>query len=191
MLERLFISKVRLKVLKHMLTNWEKEFHIRAIVRATNEEINAVRRELKNLESFGIFKSERRANRVFYWTNSKNPFFHELRSMMLKDSEELKLIAKVLGKIKRVELVVITQAYIDKKYESENDIDILIIGNPDVNKITKEMNEVEKELKREFRMAILSKEDYDFRKKRREKFILDVSEKEKIILLGSPNKIGL
>ncbi len=191
MLERLFISKVRLKILKQFLTNFGQEYHIRGIVRLINEEINAVRRELRNLEAFGILESRKQTNRIIYKINHKSPFAHELRSMILKDSEELRLIAKVLGNIKNIDHVVITQAYISKEYEGENDIDILIIGNPDVNKVTKEMNSVEKELDREFRMAILSKEDFEYRKKRREKLILDVLEKEKIILLGSPSKMGL
>ena len=78
-----------------------------------------------------------------------------------------------------------------KKYSDENDIDLLIIGSPDINKLTKEMNSVEKQIGKELKMAVLTKEDYEFRKKRREKFILDVLDREKIVLLGSPNKIGL
>ncbi len=191
MLERLFISKVRVKILKQFLLNPEEDYHIRALVRLLNEEINAVRRELKNLESFGLLKSTKQANKIVYTLNKNCPFLYELRSMILKDSEELRLMAKVLGTIKNIELALITQAYMTKKYIDENDIDILIIGGPDINKLTKEMNKVEKELDRELKMAVLTKEDYEYRKKRREKFILDVLEKDKIILLGSPNKIGL
>ncbi len=191
MLERLFISKVRVKILKQFLTDTEKEYHIRALVRILNEEINAVRRELKNLEAFGLLYSKKQTNKIVYYLNTSCPFLYELKSMVLKDSEELKLMAKVLGSIKNVDLVLITKAYMTKEYSDENDIDILIIGNPDINKLTKEMNSVEKELGRELKMAVLTKEDYEFRKKRREKFILDVLEKDKIILLGSPNKIGL
>ncbi len=191
MLERLFISKVRVKILKQFLLNPEEDYHIRALVRLLNEEINAVRRELKNLESFGLLKSSRQSNKIVYTLNTSCPFLYELKSMILKDSEELRLMAKVLGSIKNVELVLIAQAYMTKKYSDENDIDLLIIGNPDINKLTKEMNKVEKELDRELKMAVLTKEDYEYRKKRREKFILDVLDKDKIILLGSPNKIGL
>jgi predicted nucleotidyltransferase len=191
MLERLFISKVRVKILKQFLLNTGESYHIRALVRLLNEEINAVRRELKNLEAFGLLKSARQANKIVYTLNTNSPFLYELRSMILKDSEELKLMAKVLGAIKNVDFVIITQAYMEKNYDNENDVDILIIGSPDINKLTKEMNGVEKELGRELRMAVLTKEDYEFRKKRREKMILDILEKDKIILLGSPNKIGL
>jgi len=191
MLERLFISKVRVKILKQFLLNPEEDYHIRALVRLLNEEINAVRRELKNLEAFGLLRSNKQANKIIYSLRNNCPFLHELKSMILKDSEELRLMAKVLGSIKNIELVLVTQAYMTNEYSDENDIDILIIGTPDINKLTKEMNKVEKELDRELRMAVLTKEDYEYRKKRREKFILDVIEKEKIILLGSPNKIGL
>jgi len=191
MLERLFISKVRVKILKQFLLNTGESYHIRALVRLLNEEINAVRRELKNLEAFGLLKSTRQSNKIVYTLNTNSPFLYELRSMILKDSEELKLMAKVLGSIKNVDSVIVTQAYMEKNYDNENDVDILIIGSPDINKLTKEMNGVEKELGRELRMAVLTKEDYEFRKKRREKMILDILEKDKIILLGSPNKIGL
>lgn len=191
MLERLFISKVRVKILKQFLQNTGEEYHIRALVRILNEEINAVRRELKNLEAFGLLKSKRQTNRIVYRLKMNSPFLYELKSMILKDSEELRLMAKVLGNIKNVELVVVTQAYMAKKYSDENDIDILIIGKPDIAKLTKEMNSVEKDIGRELKMAVLSKEDYDYKKKRREQFVLNVLEKDKIVLLGSPNKIGL
>ncbi len=191
MLERLFISKVRVKILKQYLLNIEAQYHIRELVRLLNEEINAVRRELKNLEAFGLLKSKRQSNKIIYTLNPNNPFVYELRSMILKDSDELRLMAKVLGAINNIDVVLITEAYMTKKYSDENDIDILILGKPDINKLTKEMNSVEKELGRDLRMAVLTKEDFEFRKKRREKTILDVIEKDKIVLLGSPNKIGL
>jgi len=191
MLERLFISKVRVKILKQYLHDTEGRFHIRELVRLLNEEINAVRRELKNLEAFGLLKSERQTNRIVYSVNPSCPFIYELRAIIMKDSDELKLMAKVLGAIKNVEVVIITEAYMKKEYANDSDVDLLIIGKPDIAKLTKEMNSVEKELGRELKMAVLTKEDYEFRKKRREKLILDIIEKDKIVLLGSPNKIGL
>lgn len=191
MLERLFISKVRVKILKQYLLNTDAQYHIRELVRLLNEEINAVRRELKNLEAFGLLKSKKQSNKIIYTLNLNNPFLYELKSMILKDSDELRLMAKVLGSINNIDVVLITEAYMTKKYSDENDIDILILGKPDINKLTKEMNSVEKELGRDLRMAVLTKEDFEFRKKRREKLILDVIEKDKIVLLGSPNKIGL
>ncbi len=191
MLERLFISKVRVKIIKHFVLHPNEVFHIRELTRILDEEVNAVRRELKNLEAFGLIVCKKQVNKLRCHLNPNCTSAHDLKSMILKDSEDLKLMAKVLGAIGKIDTVIITQAYLSQKYEDENDVDILIIGKPDINKLNKEMDSVEKELGRELRMAVLTQEDYEFRKKRREKFILDIIERDKIVLLGSPNKIGL
>jgi predicted nucleotidyltransferase len=191
MLERLFISKVRIKILKQFLLNPGKEYHIRALVRILSEEINAVRRELKNLEAFGLLKSKRQTNKIVYHVEENNPFLYELKSIVAKDSDDMKLIAKVLSSLENIDIVLITEAYLTKNYIDDSDVDILIVGSPNISKLNKEMGTVEKEIKRELRMAVLTKEDLEFRKKRREKFILDIIEREKIVLLGSPHKIGL
>ena len=46
----LIISRVRVEMLVLFLSNPQKMFHVREIVRQTDEEINAVRRELAHME---------------------------------------------------------------------------------------------------------------------------------------------
>ncbi len=186
MLNRLIISKVRLKILKTYLLNPDQSHHIRGLVRTLEEEINAVRRELKNLELFGIIKSEKQTNKLVYTLNKDCVFLNELRSMFLKDTKEIRLITEVLRKIGDVDTAIITKAYITKEYASENDVDILIIGKPNLNKIGKEMNKVEKELDRVLRMAVMSPEDFEFKRKRREPYLIDILENERVVLFGGP-----
>ena len=65
MLKNIFVSEVRVKILKLLLLNPTKQFHVRAIVRAVNAEINAVRRELDNLISVGLLKRRQSSNKIF------------------------------------------------------------------------------------------------------------------------------
>lgn len=184
MLERLIISKVRLKVLRTFLLNQESSYHIRALVRILEEEINAVRRELKNLELFGIITSKHQANKLVYSLNPDCIFINELKALFLKDDEEVKRINEVIGKLDKIESLIMTKSYIKKEYQSNEDIDMLLIGRPDMNKLAKEITKLEKELGRELRMAVLSPEDFDFKKKRRDKFLIDIMEGDKIVLIG-------
>jgi predicted AAA+ superfamily ATPase len=59
MLKELFISEVRVNLLKFLIKNFTQEFHVRALVRELGLEINAVRRELEKLNNlnklFGMF----------------------------------------------------------------------------------------------------------------------------------------
>ena len=57
MLKKLFISKVRISILGVYLSDLDTSHHVRELVRILDEEINAVRRELMNLEKAGILKS--------------------------------------------------------------------------------------------------------------------------------------
>jgi len=67
MLEQLFISKVRVKLLQTFLSQPNEIFYVRQLVRSTQEEINAVRRELAHMETSGMVNKETRGNRLYYW----------------------------------------------------------------------------------------------------------------------------
>lgn len=57
MLSNLFGSKARVKILKIFLLNPEEKYYIRQLARALKLQVNSVRRELENLEKFGILIS--------------------------------------------------------------------------------------------------------------------------------------
>ena len=64
-------SKVRVKILDLYFSDVKEMYHVRGIVREIKEEINAVRRELERLENAGLFKKEKRGNRVYYFLNTE------------------------------------------------------------------------------------------------------------------------
>jgi DNA-binding transcriptional ArsR family regulator len=83
-LERLFSSRTRIKLLHLFLLNPEREIHVREICRITDVNINAVRRELANLEGIGLLASRRVGNARLYTVNIAFPVYQELVSIFLK-----------------------------------------------------------------------------------------------------------
>ncbi len=57
MLDKLFGSKARVKILKLFLLNPNKKYYIRQLARDLKLQLNSVRRELENLEEFGLLVS--------------------------------------------------------------------------------------------------------------------------------------
>ncbi|MGA2934645.1 MAG: winged helix-turn-helix domain-containing protein [Methanomicrobiales archaeon] len=84
MLDRLFASRTRVKILELFLLHPEREVHVREICRITEVNINAVRRELANLEEMGLLMSCTRGNARFYTVNIAFPVYQELVSIFLK-----------------------------------------------------------------------------------------------------------
>src|SRR5437868_13919458 len=69
MIEQLFGSKTRVKLLQLFYSNPNRSFYVRKITRKVDEQINSVRRELANLLSIGIITSESNNNRLYYEVN--------------------------------------------------------------------------------------------------------------------------
>ena len=58
MLGKLFGSKARVKILKLFLLHPDQKYYIREIARDLKLQLNSVRRELENLEAFGLLTSD-------------------------------------------------------------------------------------------------------------------------------------
>jgi predicted transcriptional regulator len=84
MLETLFSSRVRVKLLEAFLTNPSAQFHSRELARLVKERQNAVWRELRRLEEAGLLESTARGNRKDYRVSVQHPLYPELRRLMLK-----------------------------------------------------------------------------------------------------------
>jgi DNA-binding transcriptional ArsR family regulator len=83
-LERLFTSRTRVKLLDFFILHPEREIHVREICRRTGSNINAVRRELANLEELGLLTSRRAGNARFYTVDIAFPIYQELVGIFLK-----------------------------------------------------------------------------------------------------------
>lgn len=185
MIENLFISKVRIKMLDHFLSNPDEEFHVRGLVRIMDEEINAVRRELQNLERSKLLRSQRRGNRLYYRLDNSSILVNDLRSLVYKDRADIQKIAQVLNKIDGINAAFLTENYLNDSHEAEFDIDLFVLGKVSVEKFTTEMKQLEKELDREFRMTLFTPEDLEFQHKKRDAFLLNVLRKDRIMLIGA------
>src|SRR5476651_1048964 len=78
MIEQLFGSKTRVKLLQLFLSNPNRSFFVREITRKIDEQINSVRRELANLLSIGIIASDTNNNRLYYEVNQQYDYYEPL-----------------------------------------------------------------------------------------------------------------
>src|SRR3982750_3094504 len=81
MVEQLFGSKTRVKLLQLFYSNPNRSFFVREITRKIDEQINSVRRELSNLLSIGIIVSENTENKLYYEVNQKYEYFDPLQQI--------------------------------------------------------------------------------------------------------------
>ncbi len=189
MIEHILVSRVRVKVLKHFFLDTETETHIRGIVRAIDEEINAVRRELKNLEEAKILVSEKRGNRLYFKSDPNCPIYYELVGLVHKEFGLGKFILENKDSFGEVEFAVLTTAYLEDHHPSPYDVDVLVVGKLNMKAVANAVKQAEQELNREIRYTVMNKEELEFRKKKRDNFIFNILNKHKIMLVGDENQL--
>lgn len=184
-LEDFMISRVRVEMMELFFNNPDEMYYVRQITRLIKEEINAVRRELERMLGSGLLKSEERGNRLYYFVNKHYSYFQELRQMVAKSTGLGKKIKSKRRKLGNIDFVMFSGKYIRGLKPVQNEVDMLFVGEIDLSLLQKIVKEEEKELGREINYAVFSKEEFDFRKTRRDPFIMDILYGSRVMIIGT------
>jgi DNA-binding transcriptional ArsR family regulator len=189
MLEALFVSKVRVKLLKIFLSQPGRSFYVRELVRAAKEEINAVRRELSRMQKHGLVTSEWRGNRRYYTFRQDYLFFPELLALVAKTSGLGGDIVKNRAKIGKIKYVVLSREFLRGVKPGPKDVSLLVVGKVVLPELASLVRAEEARRGFEINYTVMSEEEFGFRKQRRDPFILSVLEKSRVMLLGDEDEM--
>lgn len=186
-LKDLFVSQVRVDILKLFLFYPGAKYYVREITRRVNTEINAVRRELENLANLGLLKKIPQKNRLYYSVREDFPFFNEVLGMVVKEEGVGKALVKGRG-LGEVKLAFLSIPYLKGRVAAPSEIDLLIVGRVSSKKIAKLVKNEEKCRGQEINYTILSEGEFEALKKRRDPFLLSAIFQPKIILTPGAEK---
>jgi predicted nucleotidyltransferase len=182
-------SKLREGLLTLYVTNPNKKYYLRELERILNYSVANIRRELIKLERSGLFLRENKGNLVYYYLNHSYPLFNEFKSIIIKTSGVPKILRDVLIKFKGIRQAFIYGPFAKGEEREDSDIDILIIGKVDEDKLIEGLSKLEQEFQREINYYIYEKEDFDRKKKTDNSFISGISKMEKIFIIGHASEL--
>ncbi|OGM14042.1 hypothetical protein A3D84_02950 [Candidatus Woesebacteria bacterium RIFCSPHIGHO2_02_FULL_42_20] len=184
-LSDIITSKVRIKVLRLFFANPTEMYHVRGVVREVGEEINAVRRELERLEKAGILKKEARGNRIYYWVRIDYSMFGDLVSMVAKSTGLGFQILSNKSKLGKIAFAMFSGRFVRyKKRKRDEDVDILIVGEVTMPELAAVIRAEEARRNVEINYTVMSKEEFEFRKKRRDPFVQSILLGSRVMLIG-------
>lgn len=184
-LSDIITSKVRVKILELFFSDVTEMHHVRAVVRDIKEEINAVRRELARFEKAGIFKKEPRGNRVYFYINRDYPLYQDLLSTVSKARGLGGSIVENKNKIGKISSVLFSGSFARRKPRmKEDDIDVLIVGEVVLPELANLVRLEETKRGKEINYTVMSKDEFEFRKKRRDPFLYGILTKSRTMIIG-------
>ncbi|MCK4745082.1 hypothetical protein KAS41_03395 [Candidatus Parcubacteria bacterium] len=196
MLEQLFGSKTRTKLLIFFLINNEKSYYIRELTRTLCSQINSIRREIENLKNFGILTEAAKdleqksrkdfKQRKYFQVNTNFILYNELKSLILKSQlmSRKNLIEKII-KSGNVSYLVLTGFFVSS---ADSPTDILIVGKINKKIVNKIISKLEKELNRNIDYTVISKTEFLYRKDITDRFLYNILEGKKIVIVDKLKK---
>lgn len=189
-LEDIITSKVRVKILELFFSNLTEMYHVRGIVREISEEINAVRRELEKMETSGILKKEPRGNRVYYFIRTDYPMFGDLLSIVAKSTGLGKSILDSKSKLGKINFVMFSGKFArTKSRKNEGEVDVLIVGEVVLPELAAIVRQYESKLGREINYTVMTREELDYRKKRRDPFLQGIFLGSRVMIIGDEEEL--
>lgn len=193
MIEQLFGSKTRVKLLQLFYSNPNRSFYVREITRKIDEQINSVRRELANLLSIGIISSETNNNRLYYEVNQQYEHYAPLAAIFgqgvlpAEKAPTAKSEATGIKSLGNIELAIYTGQF---TRDENSGVDIVIVGDVNQTKLNHFIEELEKQEGKELRYTVMPMSEFTYRRQVNDRFLSDVLQSKKQVLIDKHHVLG-
>jgi hypothetical protein len=188
MLKELFISEVRVNLIKFLIKNFNQEFHVRALVRELGVEINAVRRELEKLTKLNILIKNPWGNKIFYKINVLSPVYPDLVSLIFKEEGIALKLLKSIENLGDIKYIALSKEFCRGRHASALELDLLVVGNPNLNVLENIIHKYEQE-ERELNYTILTENEFQQRKRKFDTFVIKFLIQPRIMIFGDEYEI--
>jgi hypothetical protein len=199
LLEQLFESQPKVKVLKFFFRNFQDVFTLKQIFRRLRTNVSLVRREINKLEKLGLIRQKkvwlaferkrggtRKEQKLVYCINADFDFFNELKNLILKSTisskEELINNVKKIGNIKILALAGIFTG------DETAKADILIVGDKiNSRKLNTFFKDLEAEVGKELNCSVMSTREFNYRYDMYDRFVRDLIAGKSEVLINRIN----
>ncbi len=189
MIDALFGSKTRVKLLHLFLNNPGKAFYVREITRLIDEQINSVRRELSNMLAVGIITNDNVDNKLYYEVNQRYDYYVPFRAIFADAHIEASNHVKtkrdwqdIVKELTGLRLALLAGVLVRGSVSS---VDLLLVGDISAVKLKNSMKQIEKIEARELNYTVLSYDEFYYRLSVRDKFITEILNGKHAVLLDT------
>jgi predicted nucleotidyltransferase len=181
-------SKARQRLLAYYFANPAARLHLRDLAGRLDIDPANLSKELRRLETEGLFRSEVSGRQKCFQLNRRYPLFSELRSIVSKTIGAPSLIAQSLRKIEGIEEAYLYGSFASNQQDAASDIDVLVIGIPPGESLAEAMRKIERQLGREVNYTALTRKELNARRARKDAFLENVWHNKRVPLIGPHEK---
>lgn len=168
MLEQLFSSKVRVKLLAIFLAGKPQSYYVRELTRRLDERINSVRLELANLEGLGLLKSRFQEGKKYYYPNDQFKLYPELKRLIFKAGLEGSKLARDIEQLAGIKFACLSGKFIGL---DDSPVDLFVVGRINKKALVRIVRKLEEGLGEELNYTVVSLAEFLYRQEMHDRFV--------------------
>ncbi|HEU0050592.1 MAG TPA: winged helix-turn-helix domain-containing protein [Patescibacteria group bacterium] len=198
MLEHLFGSRTRIKLLTLFLRHPDEAIFVRELSRRIGTQINAVRRELSNLVRLGLIietetvapasagdKKQPGLKKKYYRINPNFILLSELTALLMKAQVLLeKKLDREIAKMGDVRYLAFMGLFLSRDARAFSPVDLFLVGRIDKSGFKTLISGIEQELGLDLNFSLMTPEEYQYRKDIADRFLSSILEAPKSVLIN-------
>jgi hypothetical protein len=181
-LSNLIQSKVKRKLLRLFVFSKNKKFHTRELSRVIEEPISAIQREVKKLVSLQLIIKYPEGNLINYFVNTQNPFYGEIKSLILKTTTEPKEYFKMLVNTKSLLLIALYGECVRNPMKFSEPIKVFVVGSMPEEALHDYLKAIMEIFNRDYELFYVDKATFDEQREKDKKMIQILTGKSTQIL---------
>ena len=191
MLDTLFGSKLRAKLLGWLMTHPEERYFVRQLTTILKEDSTNVSRELARLARAGILTSESEGRQKYYQANRLCPVFEELRSLAIKTFAVGDILREALQPLAdRIRVAYIYGSFAQANITADSDVDIMVVGDASFADVNQVLRQAQEQLHREINPSVYPVAEFRTKLAGGHHFLSSALKGDKIYLIGDEHELG-
>jgi predicted nucleotidyltransferase len=177
-------SRVRRQILLRFFARPRVQHHVRELARQLGWSATIVGRELDRLERAGILLSERIGTVRRYRVDEHSPIASEIRSLVQKTIGVEARIREAIADLPGIEEAFLYGSYARGDDRATSDLDLVVIGSVDQERLTERLAEVERDLGRDVSLASYDRDEVERLRSEGDLFVGRLFDGPRIPLVG-------
>ena len=189
LLAEILSSNMRAEIFRNLFGVEKQSLHLREIERRTGFAVGTVQQEIKKLLRLDIITRIKDGNRINYMANTDHPLYPEIRNLVRKTNGLADLIKSALSTEAKIKIAFIFGSFARKEEKAVSDVDLMVIGDIGLRKLTGLLMDVSEKLGREINPYRLTENEFTKRKKDKDHFLQEVLDSPKIFITGTEDEL--
>ena len=188
-LAEILSSNIRAEIFRNLFGVEKQSLHLREIERRTGFAVGTVQQEIKKLLRLDIITRIKNGNRSYYKANTNHPLYPEIRNLVLKTNGLADLLKQALSAELKIKIAFVFGSFARKEEKAASDIDLMVIGDIVLRKLTGLLMDVSEKLGREINPYRLTESEFIKRKREKDHFLQEVLASPKIFITGTEDEL--